>query len=176
MNKPMKFTIHHNPVKKALSIPYAALQISGLNEVETLALYAVGGCTLVTHNELNATEMVGTLYLLSELCKKIVCQLAEVTCSVAKQTGCGCDSCEDECDGLSIPGCLLDAAGIAPDAPLDYAVEEGKLILFAGEEGSRSTDPMEPYGEAFCAMLSCAGVQMHTLCRMLQADAEAAHE
>ena len=172
----MKFTIHHNPEKKALSIPYAALQLSGLNRAEKLILHTVGGCTLVSHPDLNATEMVETIQLLTDLGAELIRQLAEVTQGVAEQAPTECDACGQECGGICIPGCMLEAAGIEPDAPLDFTVEDGAITFFAGEEGEEEADPLKKYGEGFCMMLSCAGVDIPTLCRMLEVDIENAVE
>ena len=43
----MKFKICHDPERKALSIPRAALQISGLDGQDELHLHADDGCVLL---------------------------------------------------------------------------------------------------------------------------------
>ena len=171
----MKFTIHHDPEKKALSIPYAALQHSGLNEAEELTLHAVGGCALVTRPELNATHAVETIHLLSELCKEVIVYLAKVTQGVAEKLPSDCDDCENKCGGLTIPACLLESAGIDKDTYLDFSVENGKITLFPGEK-EKTTDPLKNYDENFLAMLSCAGVDMSALEVMMRVDAEVAQD
>ena len=40
----MKFTICHDTSKKTLAIPQAALQLSGLEDAERLALHTEHGC------------------------------------------------------------------------------------------------------------------------------------
>ena len=43
----MKFKVNHDPANKALAIPRAALQLSGLAGASDLALYADDGCVLL---------------------------------------------------------------------------------------------------------------------------------
>ena len=44
----MKFTICHDTSKKTLAIPRAALQLSGLEDAERLALHTEHGCIVLT--------------------------------------------------------------------------------------------------------------------------------
>ena len=47
----MKFTICHDTSKKTLAIPRAALQLSGLEDAERLALHTEHGCIVLTRQE-----------------------------------------------------------------------------------------------------------------------------
>ena len=46
--KPMYFKLYHNPENKTLTIPRAALQLSGLADAEELILHTGGGYVLAT--------------------------------------------------------------------------------------------------------------------------------
>ena len=172
----MKFTLHHDPEKKALSVPYVAMQISRLNEAEELAIHACGGCALVTRPDLNATHAVETIHLLSELCKDLIFYLAKVTQGVSEKLPSECDDCEIECSGLTIPACMLESAGIDKDAYLDFTAEEGKITFFPSEKEKEKDNLFKKYSDGFLAMLSCAGVDMPALEVMMRVDAEVAED
>ena len=57
----MKFKICHDPERKALSIPRAALQISGLDGQDELHLHADDGCVLLLPERPTAGETVKTI-------------------------------------------------------------------------------------------------------------------
>ena len=52
----MKFKLNHDPANKALAIPRAALQLSGLAGASNLALYADAGCVLLLWARRSAAE------------------------------------------------------------------------------------------------------------------------
>ena len=51
--KPMYFKLYHNPENKTLTIPRAALQLSGLADAEELILHTGGGYVLAARNALS---------------------------------------------------------------------------------------------------------------------------
>ena len=54
----MKFTICHDTSKKTLAIPRPALQLSGLEDAERLALHTEHGCIVLTRQEPTARRCV----------------------------------------------------------------------------------------------------------------------
>lgn len=75
----MKLTIYHDTDSKALKIPYAALQLSGLADAEELHLYVTGGCVLLSRPDQTAREMVETAQLLEKRNVTLICRLAEAS-------------------------------------------------------------------------------------------------
>ena len=55
--KSMCFKLYHNPEKKTLVIPRAALQLSGLSDVEELLLNSGDGYVLTTKYGLDTREL-----------------------------------------------------------------------------------------------------------------------
>ena len=72
----MKFTICHDTNKKTLAIPRAALQLSGLEDAERLALYTEHGCIVLTRQEQTARERLETIRLLHGLDVGMLVRLA----------------------------------------------------------------------------------------------------
>lgn len=63
----MRFVLYHDPNKKALAIPRAALQLSGLEDEERLILHVGHGCVALTRQEPTAGERLETIRLLHGL-------------------------------------------------------------------------------------------------------------
>ena len=63
----MKFTICHDTSKKTLAIPRAALQLSGLEDAERLALHTEHGCIVLTRQEPTAREQLEAIRLVVRL-------------------------------------------------------------------------------------------------------------
>ena len=63
----MRFVLYHDPNKKALAIPRAALQLSGLEDAERLTLHVGHGCSFLTRQEPTARERLETIRLLHNL-------------------------------------------------------------------------------------------------------------
>ena len=72
----MKFTIYHDTNKKTLAIPRAALQLSGLEDAERLALHTERGCIVLTQQEPTARERLETIRLLHGLDVGMLVRLA----------------------------------------------------------------------------------------------------
>lgn len=72
----MKFTICHDTSKKTLAIPRAALQLSGLEDAERLALHTEHGCIVLTRQEPTAREQLEAIRLLHDLNVGMVVRLA----------------------------------------------------------------------------------------------------
>ncbi len=152
----MKFVLYHDPSKKNLSIPAAALKLSGLGDAEMPVLEAGAGSIILTKEEMTAKEMIATIDRLSELAADLIVKLA-MACD-AREDGareCGpqplsrecieCGGWRDGCDsGVSIPLCALRDAGIDPDAEVDIYSENGRVIITAAEDEEYLPDDIPP--------------------------------
>ena len=77
--KPMYFKLCHNPENKALTIPRAALQLSGLADAEELTLQAGRGYILVSRRDLNVREAAGTIAQLYGVVDRLMEQLVDAS-------------------------------------------------------------------------------------------------
>lgn len=147
----MKFVLYHDPSKKNLSIPAAALKLSGLGDSEMPVLEAGTGSIILTKEEMTAREMIATIDRLSELAADLIVKLA-MACD-ASENGpqplsrecIECGGWREGCDsGVSIPLCALRDAGIDPDAEVDIYSEDGRVIITAAEDEEYSPDDIPP--------------------------------
>ena len=72
----MKFNLNHDPAKKTLSVPCAALQLAGFDEQSELALHVEKGCILLLPREMTAVEQLETLRLMTEVSTALLVALA----------------------------------------------------------------------------------------------------
>lgn len=162
----MEFKICHDPSKKTLLIPRAALQLSGLVEAEELTLHTESGCVVVARDDLTAVETVGLIHLFSELNVSLLCQLAQASqdvmeddddplCRECDRSGCGC---------LSLPSCLLEQTNIRAEKALITEAESGRIIITTAAEA----DPLDNLAPDFLAMLVNAGVELDGLRYLLE--------
>ena len=81
----MKFNLHHDPERKTLTIPRAALQISHLADAEELLLYASEGSILLSRSELSTREAIQTLTNLGRIAGNLMTQLVDASQEMAGQ-------------------------------------------------------------------------------------------
>ena len=77
--KPMYFKLCHNPENKTLTIPRAALQLSGLTDAEELTLQAGTGYILVSRQDLNVREAASTIAQLYGVVDRLMEQLVDAS-------------------------------------------------------------------------------------------------
>ena len=169
----MKFNLNHDPENKALSIPRAALQISGLAGVSDLILQTDSGCVLLLPGDPTAAELLKTISLLSAVTPQLISRLAERSQlameSGMNETACGICAHEACCSGLEIPPCQLAEAGISPNAPLESFVEDGRVIVQAAEKTAADV-LLDGLDREVRTMLEDSGVQMEGVCRLLEKE------
>jgi len=147
----MKFVLYHDPSKKNLSIPAAALKLSGLGDSEMPVLEAGTGSIILTKEEMTAREMIATIDRLSEFAADLIGKLA-AACDASENgpqplsSECiECGGWREGCDsGVSIPLCALRDAGIDPDAEVDIYSEDGRVIITAAEDEEYLPDDIPP--------------------------------
>lgn len=165
----MKFKVRHDPANKALFIPCAALQLSGLAGANDLVLHAEDGCILLMPERPITEELLKTICLLNEVTSCLICELAlrsqQSMETEMAETACG--GCDADCSGLSVPPCQLAEAGIGTSAALESFVENGRVIVQAAEEtdADRLIDSLD---KELRTMLEGSGVQMEGVCRLLE--------
>lgn len=167
----MKFKVCHDPVNKALSIPRAALQLSGLAGANDLVLHAEDGCILLMPEQPITEELLKTIRLLSTVTPQLISRLAALSMEAMeremKETECGDCGYEPDCSGLSIPPCQLMEAGIDPKAPLESFTENGRIIVQTAEK-TAADELIESLSRDLRAAMEEAGVQMGGVFRLLE--------
>lgn len=63
----MKFHLNHDPANKTLTIPRAALQLSGLAETSDLTIHTENGCVLLLPEKLSVAQTLKTFQLLTAI-------------------------------------------------------------------------------------------------------------
>ena len=169
----MKFNLNHDPNNKTLSIPRAALQLSGLAGVSDLILHTDSGCILLLPGDPTVAELLKTISLISTVAPQLSSRLAERS-QMAMETGMtetACGTCEHEphCSGLEIPPCQLAEAGISPTAALESFVEEGRVIVQAAEKTAADV-LIDDLDDDVRTMLEDSGVRMEGVCRLLEKE------
>ena len=168
--KPMYFKLYHNPENKTLTIPRAALQLSGLADAEELILHTGGGYVLAARNALSTLECLHLLQFLTSTAASLLLQLA-----VFSQEGAEFPECEDTLEeedemddpGLTIPTCLLELAGLDEADSLEAVAEDGRVIVSKAEDDDpsehREEDPLQEFDEGFRAMLQEGNVDLRRI-------------
>ena len=72
----MKFHLNHDPANKTLTIPRAALQLSGLADVSDLILHTDSGCILLLPGDPTVAELLKTISLISAVAPQLISRLA----------------------------------------------------------------------------------------------------
>lgn len=169
----MKFSLSHDSTNKPLSIPRAALRLSGLADVSDLILQTDSGCILLLPGDPTAAELLKTISLLSTVTPQLISRLAERSRmemeSEMEESACGVCAHEACCSGLEIPPCQLVEAGISPNAALESFAEDGRVIVQAAEKTAADV-LLDGLDDDIRTMLEDSGVQMEGLCRLLEKE------
>lgn len=175
--KPMYFKLYHNPENKTLTIPRAALQLSGLADAEELILHTGSGYVLAARNALSTLECLHLLQFLTSAAASLLLQLAVFSQEGSEFSECG-DTLdeEDEMDdpGLTIPAWLLELAGLDEADSLEAVAEDGRVIVSKAEDDAPSEhgeeDPLQEFDENFRSMLQEGHVDLDALRRQLRRE------
>lgn len=164
----MKFKICHDPERKALSIPRAALQISGLDGQDELHLHADDGCVLLLPERPSAGEAVKTIQMLVDINTQLISNLAAASRRAMEELECECLNCGHRtfCFGICIPPCHLEEAGIDPESELATCVQEGRIIVQPMEKPD-ADQLLDELDEDLCSMLTDSGVLLAGVRRLL---------
>ena len=152
----MKLKICHDPEKKTLTIPRAALQLAQLERDQKLDLLAESGFILTSREDLTTAERIGMVKTLSDLTVALIVGLAAASLEAAK------DGRTEDCS-LSIPPCLLEQAGIDPEEALEAYAENGRVVVAAAEAQDGDCALLESQNAGFLSMLEGCGVDMDGL-------------
>ena len=165
----MKFKVNHDPANKALAIPRAALQLSGLAGASDLALYADDGCVLLLPERPTAGEAVKTIQMLVDINTQLISDLAAASRRTMEEAECECLSCghRTSCFGICIPPCQLEEAGIDPESELATCVQEGRVIVQPMEKPD-ADQLLDELDEDLRSMLTDSGVLLAGVRRLLE--------
>lgn len=160
----MKFKIHHDPSKKTLVIPRAALQLSELTDAEELTLHMEPGCILLARDDLTASESLDVIRMLADLAVFLLFQLKQASLTAAEVIDSEmCGGCDCEC---TLPIDLLERAGIGPDQALNIAAEDGRIVIAAAEDSQN--DPLNELESYLLIMLAGTGIDLDGLRYLLR--------
>ena len=133
----MKFHLNHDPANKTLTIPRAALQLSGLAETSDLTIHTENGCVLLLPEKLSVAQTLKTFQLLTAINAELLFRLAKSSALAHGAENDACDGChwEKECFQDVLPLCMLAEAGIDPvEGDFECAVTDGTLVLRSGTD------------------------------------------
>ena len=113
----MKFHLNHDPANKTLTIPRAALQLSGLAETSDLTIHTENGCVLLLPDKMSVAQTLKTFQLLTAINAELLFRLAKSSALAHGAENDACDGChwEKECFQDVLPLCMLAEAGIDPE-------------------------------------------------------------
>ena len=140
----MKFNLNHDPNNKTLSIPCAALQLSGLAGVSDLILHTDSGCILLLPGDPTVAELLKTISLISAVTPQLISRLAERS-QMAME------------------------AGMSPNTALESFVEKGRVIVQAAEKTAADV-LIDELDDDVRTMLEDSGVQLEGVCRLLEKE------
>ena len=161
----MKFHLNHDPANKTLTIPRAALQLSGLADVSDLILHTDSGCVLLLPEKLSVAQTLKTFQLLTAINAELLFRLAKSSALAHGTENDACDGChwEKECFQDVLPLCMLAEAGIDPvEGDFECAVKDGTLVLRSGADTNVDDD--------FRELLKSAGVSLSGLFLLLKEE------
>ena len=117
---------------KGLQIPAAAMKLSGFESGGRVELHASEDTLVVLRQRMTAMELLRAAKSLQKLATDLHVHLARI---------CGpCDGCDGECpfedgDGVDLPDCLREEAGIPENAKLCASVDEEAHTVTISEAG-----------------------------------------
>lgn len=89
----MKFHLNHDPANKTLTIPRAALQLSGLAETSDLTIHTENGCVLLLPEKLSVAQTLKTFQLLTAINAELLFRLAKSSALAHGAENDACDGC-----------------------------------------------------------------------------------
>lgn len=172
----MKITLNHYE-KGNLSIPSAALKLAKLNG-ETAFEGHIGDSNLaVMKKQMSAKELVDGIRFYADLSADLTEQLALACgecddcgyCCEDDENGCpeDCRRCENPCNGVDIPACVLTEAGIGLDAALECDARDGEIIIRSVEH-LWEEDVLETVSQELLEQLSDADICLANLRELLE--------
>lgn len=167
----MKFNVCHDPENKNLSIPHAALLLSGLADECKQALYADKGCILLLSETPSAVEILKTIEMLTEVNAQLLMSLAKASVEARGTPDTECDGCywQDMCFDGKLKLCSLAEAGIDPEDNLNYTIR-GSNVLLRPRVGTKTYSMMKGMDEDFRAVLKSVGVSFSGLFLLLKEE------
>ena len=148
----MKFHLNHDPANKALTIPRAALQLSGLAETSDLTIHTENGCVLLLPEKLSVAQTLKTFQLLTAINAELLFHW------------------EKECFQDVLPLCMLAEAGIDPEeGDFECAVKDGTLVL-RSDADTNVYEMMKSLDDDFRDLLKGAGVSLSGLFLLLKEE------
>lgn len=146
----------------SVTIPAAAMTISGFNPGEDAQYHTLNGAVVVLKKQMTAAQLIRAAWALQQLSTELCAHLAGQCCPD------DCSACADETHGcpynaldftheIDLPDELLEMAGIPSGAPLHLELEDGEVIISSNHDGPGLWDMPAPLMKGFLAAGICPG-------------------
>ena len=143
----------------SVTIPAAAMTISGFNHGEDAQYQTLSGAVVVLKKRMNASELIRAAWSLKQLSAELLTELAML---------CRDGECADPVKGcpynaldfthdIDLPDELLEMAGIPKNAPLHLELEDGEVVISSNHDGPGLWDVPAPLMQGFLAAGICPG-------------------
>lgn len=134
----MKMTIL-KPTPSKTVIPEATLELAHLAQEEKLDTYICNQAIALTKSRMTANELIQTITALKDISAELTEKLESAcgscdSCGYCfgdeeSEAGQECKNCATPCSGIEIPNCILEEAGISPDAELEIDTMDGEITI-----------------------------------------------
>lgn len=165
----MKHEILPPATDKTVIIPKEAIDKAGFKDVPILTAYSEENAVIVLKEKMTAFEIVGSVNALHNITVGLLIKLAKAAGVCDDYCDCDddCFGCEmkAECEGLSIPPCLLEEAGISVFSALDIKTEDGVIKI---SQSPDKIDPLDMMPQSVLDTLVNAGICLKTLRRLIK--------
>ena len=146
----------------SVTIPAAAMTISGFAPGEDAQYHTLSGAVVVLKKQMTAAQLIRAAWSLKQLSAELCTELA-MLCRAGD-----CSECADEVKGcpynaldftheIDLPDELLEMAGIPSGAPLHLELEDGEVIISSNHDGPGLWDVPAPLMKGFLAAGICPG-------------------
>ena len=146
----------------SVTIPAAAMTISGFDPGEDAQYHTLIGAVVVLRKRMTAAQLIRAAWSLqqlsAELCAHLAGQCCPGDCGECADAEQGCPySALDFTHDIDLPDELLEMAGIPKGAPLHLELEDGEVIISSNRDGPGLWDVPAPMMEGFLAAGICPG-------------------
>lgn len=165
----MKYEILPPAAEHIVVIPKEAISKAGFENAPVLSAYTEENAVIVLKEKMTAFELIGAVNALHEVSVGLLIKLAKTAgvCDDYCQCNddCFCCEMEEECEGLSIPLCLLEEAGISVFSALDIKTEDGVIYI---SQSPDKPDMLDTMPQSILDTLVNSGICLKTLRQLIR--------
>ena len=158
----MSFKFEKPNLTDSVTIPAAAMTVSGFAPGEDAQYHTISGAVVVLKKRMNASELIRAAWSLKQLASELLTELAmqcrDGDCAECADPDKGCPyNALDFTHDIDLPDELLEMAGIPKNAPLHLELEYGEVVISANHDGPGLWDIPAPLMQGFLAAGICPG-------------------